>query len=282
MNTVTQRILLTVFGIPLFFSSIFFFPQGNYAALNVIIIIFSVLGSYEMHAMLSFSEHQRSLFHPLFAGLLPVTAYIQLYLFPSYHIIAVSYIVVFFMMMVYETLRGSADEFQGSITRMAYSLFHLLYPSLITVFVVYLTAFDHASIFIIYLFIMIFSNDVFAYIFGILFGKSTRGIIQVSPNKSITGFIGGFFMTIVSSIIVYLLIPQLHQYGSLSVFIILSVIISLFANAGDLVESALKRSSRKKDSGTIIPGRGGVLDTIDSIIFCAPVYYYFIIYILKV
>ena len=282
MKTLTKRILLTVIGIPVFFSSIYFFPQGNYAIFTIIIMGFSILGSFEMYKMLHHSDNQRSLVHPVFAGLLPITAYIQLYMLPGYHFINIVYIAVILGLLFYETIHGKIDNFQGSTTRMAYSITHLVYPSGLLLYVFYMTALDHAPLFIIFWFLMIFSNDVFAYVFGISFGKNSRGIMPVSPNKSLVGFIGGFSVTILNGIIYYTVVTPLHEYGSLLLYVLLSAGISLFANAGDLVESALKRSSQKKDSGIIVPGRGGILDTIDSIVFSAPFFYYFVLYILKV
>lgn len=282
MNTLTKRILLTVLGIPIFFSSILFFPQSHYAVFIFIVIIFSILGSYEMHRMIQTSSNKRPLIHPIVAGLLPISAYLQLYYVSFPNLLELVYITVILYTMLHEIFSGNHDNFEGSITQIALSLFHLVYPSLFCVYVIYLSSLENSHIFLILWFLLIFSNDVFAYVFGMLFGKKSRGLFAVSPNKSLVGYIGGFCMTILIGILFYLFVSPIQQYGSLPLFAFLAAIISLGANAGDLVESVLKRSSQKKDSGTIIPGRGGVLDTVDSILFCAPFYYYFIIYLLKV
>jgi phosphatidate cytidylyltransferase len=102
-------------------------------------------------------------------------------------------------------------------------------------------------------------------------GKNNRGIIKASPNKSILGFIGGFLGSIAVGILAYFIFFDI--FGHLLKMIILGFITALAAIIGDLAESVMKRSAQIKDSGNVIPGRGGILDSIDSIIFAAPAYY---------
>ncbi len=282
MNTLTQRILLTVIGIPVFFSSIFFFPQAHYLFFTIICIGFSILGSYEINRIIKSSVGENTLLHPIITGIAPFSMYLQLYVFTEFQVTFIIYMAILLYLLAKEIFIGDKDNFQKSILRMATSFFQLIYPSFFVIFVIYLTSFAHADSLIIYWFLMIFSNDVFAYVFGMLLGKGSRGFLPVSPNKSLVGFAGGFCITLLNGYIFYTLVTPLQEIAPLWVFLILSACISIFANLGDLVESAMKRSSDKKDSGKIIPGRGGVLDTIDSIIFSAPIFILFLIYILKV
>ena len=97
-------------------------------------------------------------------------------------------------------------------------------------------------------------------------------LIKVSPNKSIVGFIGGIFGSILIALLTQHFFPQIlpgHFYKA----IILGFVVSIFAIIGDLSESLLKRSADCKDSGNVIMGRGGILDSIDSLLFVAPVFY---------
>ena len=105
-----------------------------------------------------------------------------------------------------------------------------------------------------------------------IFGKGTRGYIAASPNKSIVGFIGGILSSITAAILFKVLFPNIitTSYGNLA---IIGFFTSLAAIVGDLIESVFKRSCNIKDSGNIIPGRGGVLDSIDSILIAAPIFY---------
>ena len=96
---------------------------------------------------------------------------------------------------------------------------------------------------------------------------------KISPKKTWEGFAGGVVLTLVLAFFVEKYFPELR--GN---WMIVGLLVSIFAPLGDLVESQLKRSFAVKDSGNIIPGHGGVLDRLDSFIICAPVVYlYFIL-----
>ena len=128
--------------------------------------------------------------------------------------------------------------------------------------------------------IIVFMCDSGAWFFGVLFGKSTRGVIAASPNKSLVGFIGGILSSVASAIVVKEIYPDIF-YLSYQNLVIISLITSVSAIIGDLVESVLKRSLDCKDSGTLIPGRGGVLDSIDSLLIAAPVFYIAVQFLFK-
>jgi phosphatidate cytidylyltransferase len=114
--------------------------------------------------------------------------------------------------------------------------------------------------------ILIWSNDTFAYLVGKNFGK-TKLLPLVSPKKTVEGFFGGMFFTIVSGI---LLAKFYIGANILYIWIIIAIIVSVFSTLGDLIESKFKRVAGIKDSGKIMPGHGGILDRLDSIIFVIP------------
>jgi phosphatidate cytidylyltransferase len=126
----------------------------------------------------------------------------------------------------------------------------------------------------------VFANDGMAWLAGKLFGKGNQGVIPVSPQKSVAGFIGGTAASIIVGVGSALLFPAIFtpQYDLFPGIIpasgaLLGLLTGIAATCGDLGESAIKRSSGLKDSGHLIPGRGGVLDSIDSIALAAPVFY---------
>ena len=122
------------------------------------------------------------------------------------------------------------------------------------------------------LFVLIWSSDAFAYLTGKFFGKHKMAP-KISPKKTWEGFAGGVVLTLLLGFFVEQYFPELR--GN---WMIVGLLVSIFAPLGDLVESQLKRSFAVKDSGNIIPGHGGVLDRLDSFIICAPVVYlYFIL-----
>ncbi len=115
------------------------------------------------------------------------------------------------------------------------------------------------------LFVFIWVNDTAAYFFGSLIGK--RKLLEhVSPKKSVEGFIAGIIFTVLAS----LLFAQLYPAYSTLVWIGFAIVVSLFGTVGDLFESLIKRTFGVKDSGNLIPGHGGILDRIDSLLIAAP------------
>lgn len=121
--------------------------------------------------------------------------------------------------------------------------------------------------------ILVASCDIGCYIFGSLFGKHLLAP-SISPKKSWEGLIGGVVTTVL------VLFIALRLYGihiSLNYCLLIGIPTALLAIAGDLFESQLKRNAGIKDTGTILPGHGGLLDRFDSILFVATFYYYFIL-----
>lgn len=117
---------------------------------------------------------------------------------------------------------------------------------------------------------LIWSNDTFAYLGGSLFGKH-KMIERVSPGKTWEGTIIGVLITFALSFTFNSFIFKLDDYS----WPILGILIPVLATIGDLVESKLKREAGIKDSGSIMPGHGGVLDRFDSLIFVSPFVYVF-------
>ena len=125
---------------------------------------------------------------------------------------------------------------------------------------------------VLFLFILIWSSDTFAYIVGRTFGKHKMAP-KISPKKTWEGYFGGVVLTLILSFFVEKYQPQLR--GN---WMVVGFLIAIFAPLGDLVESQLKRTFGVKDSGKIMPGHGGVLDRLDSFMLCVPVVYlYFIL-----
>lgn len=117
-------------------------------------------------------------------------------------------------------------------------------------------------------------NDAAQFCFGKAFGKN-KIIPKISPNKTVEGFVGGLFTTsILSTIIGHYLTPL----TSIEAFIA-GLVISTSGFVGDVIMSAIKRDIGVKDSGTLIPGHGGILDRIDSLIFTAPLFFHFTVYL---
>jgi phosphatidate cytidylyltransferase len=123
---------------------------------------------------------------------------------------------------------------------------------------------------IISILVIIWCNDTFAYLVGITMGKN-KLFERISPKKTVEGFVGGVVFAVVAGI----LLAHFYLHQDLIKWIIIAMIVSAFGTLGDLIESKFKRLAGVKDSGHIMPGHGGFLDRLDSIIFVAPFVYLF-------
>jgi len=120
-------------------------------------------------------------------------------------------------------------------------------------------------------FILVWVNDSAAYLIGKNFGKQ-KLFPSISPKKTVEGFLGGLFFACISSYFIA------RYTGSLKFtnWLILAILVSVLGTFGELIESKFKRQAKVKDSGVIMPGHGGLLDRLDSIIFAAPFIYLFL------
>lgn len=154
---------------------------------------------------------------------------------------------------------------------------HIIYLILPFYFLIKLPFIDNNYVpnMIIYIIIIIWTNDSFAYLVGKNFGKH-KLFESVSPKKTIEGFIGGLAFSILAGI----LIAKFSNVFSTINWIVIAIIVSILGSLGDLVESKFKRQAKVKDSGTIMPGHGGLLDRLDSLFFLAPFVYLYVHYIM--
>lgn len=119
-------------------------------------------------------------------------------------------------------------------------------------------------------FVIIWINDTFAYIVGKTMGR-TKLFERISPKKTVEGFIGGLLFAVLGSYILSIY----YNFQSPAIWISSAIILVIFGTLGDLVESRFKRNAGVKDSGKIMPGHGGILDRLDSIIFAIPFLFLF-------
>ena len=265
------RILTCVVGIPIVVGGIFLFQDYNFIFFSILAIVFSLLGSLEMSRMLFKGKTIPLAF---IAPTLPLLQYLQgIYQWPE-EIMDLLFMLLLLTAFSLEIVAGAKDDFKESLARAAKSCLLVIYPSYFITFILRILAMNNVTAYSIVTFlVLVFSNDIFAYVFGRLFGKNNKGILKASPKKSVAGFVGGFLSCIGMSIAMFALFSwELPAFGIVGQ-VILGAAMSISANIGDLIESVFKRSAGVKDSGNIIPGRGGVLDSMDSLISSAPIFF---------
>jgi phosphatidate cytidylyltransferase len=269
-----KRIFLFLIAFPALAGIILFLPQAHYLALNCLIILVMGIGAMEAGAI--FRQGGAPVSRPLsfiLGAAPPALCYLN-----QWELISAPYPVYFYIfaalfLLAREVFHKNEDDFRRVLPRLGAYFFILLYPGLFGVYIVRLTELPHAGVvFMIYV-AATYLNDSLAWLTGVLWGKTTKNILAVSPNKSLVGFIGGFFASPIVIIVSSVLWPGYFPL-SLPGAAVLGTAVGISTILGDLAESALKRSAGVKDSGNLIPGRGGLLDSIDSPIFNGPVFFY--------
>ncbi len=265
-----DRIFTVVIGIPAVLALIFFIPLLNYIGFSLLVIAVGAIGSIEMSRLL----FGRTVALAYIAPVITVVQYLQGVLGFNQQIPDLVFILLILFAFTIEIKAGEADDFKQSLDRSARNALLVLYPGYFLSFIMRLLALEGINNYAIMMYLILaFGNDVFAYIWGRLFGKNNKGVLKVSPKKSVAGYVGSFITTIALAFGSYALFKEHLPHISVAFRILLGAGISITANVGDLIESVFKRSAGVKDSGNIFPGRGGALDSLDSEIASAPVFF---------
>lgn len=186
-----------------------------------------------------------------------------------------------FIIFTRQMFRGAAVR--APLEAIGYTVFGLLYIPWLFNFVtkiIYLTPRTEAGdttgqYYLIYLLVVTKFSDMGAYVFGSIFGRHPFAP-HISPKKTWEGFFGALFSSLLGGCWLYVLMPNRLPAFRFEDVVILSLVLGLVAVIGDLAESIIKRSTLAKDSSHILPGIGGTLDLIDSILFTAPVMYFYL------
>lgn len=282
MNKIASRLLIFFIGIPIVIAFIVA-PFYNHILLHILVCLISALGASELYDIFSVKYKllnkkliiAESIFIPLVAALYAILPSLGINFYSGQEIITFAYIVTILILFTVEVF--SQKEFEDSNARLASSIFIITYTGFLLTFISRMTTWTlnrkNITVPVVCVFIlMVFLCDSIAWFLGVLFGKSNRGIVKASPNKSCIGFIGGFIGSVGAGILGYYLWPQIFSGSPLKI-VFTGLCMALSSIVGDLTESVFKRSSGIKDSGKIIPGRGGILDSIDSIVVSAPIFY---------
>ena len=270
MKGMTKRLITGFVAVPLIIILVVFLPHANHLAFCIFIMAVTVLGSGEMHGLLS-KDREKLLFTSYSGALLQFAQYVQFRYFPDTELTFYTLMFLIGLTLFLEIFTGAKDDFAGTWERNSKTVLNIIYPGLFASFIIRLAFMEHAAWFILFFFLLVFSSDTFAFFFGIALGKNNKGIIKVSPNKSVAGFIGGLLVPAIFGSLSSVLFPEVFAYSVLDGFI-LGIGTAALGIVGDLIESSFKRSAEVKDSGYLIPGRGGILDSVDSLIIAAPVY----------
>lgn len=252
---------------------------GGYWAFPALCCVFTFIGIMEFQKMAQddFYASPRTLFVDLLIGI-SLPAIVGLYFademtaFLAYAAIAMLFVFVMlrFVMQLY-------CHREDSLRHIAYSIMSVVYVAVPMAFAVLMLFFSPA--WLLLMFVMIWLNDTGAFIVGSALG-SHHLFKRHSPKKSWEGFFGGLAFCIAAGYLAKALFPYVFVYQSAQTLALFGAVVSIMSTWGDLFESMIKRTVGVKDSGTLIPGHGGILDRIDSLLFVAPsTVFFFLVWI---
>jgi len=276
-----QRFLIFFLGLPAIVAVVLLLPHYRHLAFNLLTVIFSALGAVELSVLLAQKNLCVSKTEAALLGATPPAAMLLTVCFDFHSLTVSAVIAAAVSWLLVSRVFSKGEKLEAALNRLAAGIAILIYPGMMMVWIVRMSHWeDNAHVIILAFLCSVFGSDSAAWAVGMLFGKGNQGIVPASPNKSIAGFIGGIIApTLIGMGAVMLFpkvfIPDIGFFQDLAPVAgaILGLLTGAAATLGDLGESAIKRSSGIKDSGNIIPGRGGVLDSIDSIVLAAPVFY---------
>lgn len=187
-------------------------------------------------------------------------------------ILAIPFIIlILFMQVIFTNMKTTFKD-------VAYTLLGIMYIPFFLMFLEQIRCMEHGKILIGYTLVVSWSTDIAAYLIGRKFGK--HKLSKISPKKSVEGSVAGIIGAVVMAILYTLLVKKLWNVEYSYVLIsIISFILSIVSQIGDFVASSIKRFVDVKDYGTILPGHGGMLDRIDSLLFLAPFTYLIFMFI---
>jgi len=159
------------------------------------------------------------------------------------------------------------NTFKINFLKLLFKAISLIYLTLFSFFIFSGIMQDNYDLNMLYLFTICIFSDVG----GLIFGKVFKGrkLTKISPNKTISGSLGSFILSLILVPIFYFSLPE--KFSNPFDLIILAIVVSFSCQLGDLFISYLKRKAKVKDTGDLLPGHGGILDRIDGILFAIPV-----------
>ena len=261
----TKRILFGALSAALLFIFLLFGTPG-------LIALIYVVGFFAIY------EFNKAMNHGGFHSH-PILGYIFISLMvPSYFLFDLTGLFILFAMCMYINFMYFVVT-QKVDAVMLYSNVQFVYPCLMLSFICPLLLKDLGKgyLYMILLILCCFGTDILAYFTGMLIGKHKLSP-KISPKKTIEGAIGGFLGSILMALSVYFIFPLIFRQD-LGFWLVMAVgtVCGVFAQFGDLTASLFKRICDIKDFGNLIPGHGGILDRLDSIMFCLPIVYFILL-----
>jgi len=231
------------------------------------VVFFILIGLWEFFLMIEKKKVRLFKFFGLILGaFIPISVFFQFPITREWQLFLI--LCGLFILFLLELTR---KENQDTVLSISATVFGVLYVSWCFSFILRIRNLEGGVFLLGFLILVVKAQDLGAYIVGSLWGRHSL-LKRVSPNKSTEGAIGGLVFSVIFALLFRAWLDNFTIFQVIGLGLILGVVGQL----GDLFESLLKRDCQVKDSGRILQGMGGVLDVIDSLIFSAPVFYFYI------
>lgn len=246
-----KRIISSIILIAILLTTIFLFPRPVVALIIALVV---GLGLWEFYVLTEYKGFRPFKIYGIGMGIILSVA--------TYYKIDTGIILVVILMIV---LIKHAFKKDGTsvIANSAVTMLGILYVSFLFTFIIKLRHLPNGQWDVLSLFVITKASDIAAYIFGTKWGRH-KLIPRISAKKTIEGSIAG----VIGAVLVSFLFLRSISLG---------ILLSVAGQIGDLIESLIKRDAQVKDSGRLVPGMGGVLDFMDSLLFAGPVMYCFLV-----
>lgn len=238
---------------------------------NLMIILFIAAGLYEFFTMLEKKGIKIYKYFGIGMGIvIPLSIMSRFEPTKKWELLFIVLMMLFLIIMQFKRRNNS-----GVIVDISTTVFGIIYVSWFFSFLVKIRQLDGGTGFFIAVLLITKLGDIGAYLIGKRFGR-TPLMPRISPKKSVEGAIAGLVFSVCAALASRPLLNFTYPH-----LIFVGIFIGLLGQLGDLSESLIKRDCQVKDSGNILPGMGGVLDEIDSLLFTAPVFYFYLSIILQ-
>jgi phosphatidate cytidylyltransferase len=184
---------------------------------------------------------------------------------------------VFLLLVVFMVFMGTSKNLLLSTSGIGIMFLGVFYIGFLPSHIALVRQMENGVRWVLFLVATVWAGDIFAFLCGSLFGRH-KLYPKISPNKTYEGLAGAIFgAALIALVFAFFFLPRLGKGLSF----LLGMTIGLLGQFGDFTESMLKRSAQVKDSGSFIPGHGGMLDRVDSFLFSAPFLYYTLLHLLR-
>lgn len=267
------RLLLFALSVPFFIAVTLILPGHRHLALAAATTLATAFAAHEVVRLMLGANRNRLVDGAAIAASagVPAVTWLQIADVAGEHALVGYLAATAGVLLLVGTVPSRRPAAEPLRERASAAVLVLLYPGLLVSYVVRMAALDHAGQALLAFFILVFGTDIAGYLAGRLTRARPCGL-PVSPNKTIAGFAGSLIMALILGVAVTRLFPQALPFG-VAASLGLGAAVGTATIAGDLAESGLKRAAAVKHSGRHIPGRGGVMDSIDSVLLGAPVFY---------